>query len=116
MAYLLEKTQGKLPLWLSPVQVKIVTVTDRNNSFAQEIFSLLQQQRIRVELDDRTETIGKKVREASLERVNYILTIGDKEVESGKLAVKPRDGEVQFGVEMGYFLQKVEQEIENKGR
>ena len=78
MSVLIEHFAGKFPLWLSPVQVKIVTVNDRNIEFAKNVVGLLRGQGVRVELDDRTESIGRKVRDAQLERANYIITVDDK--------------------------------------
>ncbi len=114
MAYLLEKTQGNLPLWLSPLQVKVITVTDRANAFAKEVALTLQEQGLRVELDDNPETVGKKVREAQLLKANYIVTIGDKEVDSKKIAVRTRAGEVQFGVAVEKFVQSLLKERETR--
>lgn len=114
MAYILEKTQGNLPLWLSPVQVKLITVTDRNIPFAQEILAKMKEKGIRAELNDTAETIGKKVRDAQLEKANYILTIGDKEVEKKCLAVRTRKGDVKFDVKVEKFIEELMGEI--KGR
>ncbi len=114
MAYLLEKTQGNLPLWLNPVQVKILTITDKHISFAKKLFEKMKEVGLRVELDDRTETMGKKVREAQLEKINYVVTIGDKEVESKKLAVRTRSGEMKFGVDSDKFIKDLLEEIKEK--
>ncbi len=114
MSVLIEHFAGKFPLWLSPVQVKIVTVTDRNIPFAQEVYGLLLAEDIRVELDDAAETIGKKVRNAQLEKVNYIVTVGDKEVEQGTLAVRSRDGNVTFGVAVDSFIAELKEKIKGK--
>ncbi len=114
MSIIIEQYAGKFPLWLSPVQVKIITVTDRNIPFAQEVQSLLQTHDIRVELNDANETIGKKVREAQLEKVNYIVTIGDKESEKKSIAVRPRVGEVQFDVSLNKFLDAILDEIKER--
>lgn len=111
---LLEHTNGNLPLWLSPLQVKVVTVTDRNIHFAEEVLEQLKEQGFRAELDASAETIGKKVRNAQLEKANYILTIGDKEVEKKCLAVRTRAGEIKFGVKIAEFLKQLEEE--RKGR
>ena len=111
MAYLLEKTQGNLPLWLNPVQVKVVTVTDRAQAWAEQVVKVLWEQKIRVELDDRTETMGRKVREAQLEKVNYILTIGDKEVDTKTVAIRNRAGKLQFGLKLEKFVKELQQEI-----
>ncbi len=114
MSVLIEHFAGKFPLWLSPVQVKIVTVTDRNVPFAQEVFGKLLAEDIRAELDDAAETIGRKVRNAQLEKVNYILTIGDKEVEQGTLAVRSREGNVTFGVVVDSFIAELKEKIKGK--
>ncbi|MBT4174351.1 threonine--tRNA ligase [archaeon] len=111
---LIEHFAGKFPLWLSPVQVKILTVTDRANKFAEKIITELKENNIRVEIDDRSESISKKVREATLQKVNYILTIGDKEVENKTLAVRHRSGKVDFGVTTKKFLQQLQKEIDTK--
>lgn len=114
MAYILEKTQGNLPLWLSPVQVKVVTVTDRAIPLAQQVVQQLREQNIRAELDDSTETIGKKVRNAQLEKANYIVTIGDKEMQKKTLAVRTRKGDVTFDVSVEKFMAQLKKEIEKK--
>tara|TARA_Y100000310_G_scaffold345750_1_gene469250 strand:- start:4651 stop:6354 length:1704 start_codon:yes stop_codon:yes gene_type:complete len=111
---LIEHFAGKFPLWLSPVQVKILTVTDRANKFAEKIANELKQNNIRVEIDDRSESISKKVREATLEKINYILTIGDKEVKNKTLAVRHRSGKVDFGVSTKKFLTQLQKEIDTK--
>ena len=79
MAVLIEHYAGKFPLWLAPTQIVILTVSEKNDKFAREIYEKLKENDIRVELDDRAESIGRKVREAVLLKINYILTIGDKE-------------------------------------
>ncbi len=114
MGILLEHTNGNLPLWLSPLQVKVVTVTDRNIPFAEKVLEQLKAQNFRAELDASAETIGKKVRNAQMEKANYILTIGDKEVEKKCLAVRTRAGEVKFEVKLADFLKQLEEE--RKGR
>ncbi len=114
IAILTEHYVGKFPLWLSPVQVKVLTVNDRNIDFAREIVSKLSSEGLRVEIDDASETISKKVRNAQLERVNYILTIGDKEVEAKTLAVRTRDGKIEFGVSVSDFISRLTKEVEEK--
>jgi len=111
---LLENFSGKLPLWLNPNQVKIITVNDRNNKFSEEIFRRLKNENIRVELDSRNETISKKVRDAQLEKFNYVVTIGDKEENNKKLAVRTRGGEVKFDVDMNEFIEGIKEEINKR--
>jgi len=114
LSILIEHFAGKFPLWLSPVQVKILTVTDRSNEFAKQVYNKLKQKDIRVELNDAAETIGKKIRDAQLEQVNYIVTIGDKEIEKKVLAVRTRTGEVTFDVKVDDFISQLEKEIKGK--
>ncbi len=114
MSILIEHFAGKFPLWLSPVQVKIVTVTDRSNAFAEDVARRLREQSFRVEINDQPETIGKKVREAQLEKINYIVTIGDKEVEKKTLAVRTRRGDVEFDVPVEKFTAQLMSEIKGK--
>lgn len=111
---MVEHFNGKLPLWISPVQVKVLTITDENIPFAKEIVNKLTGKSLRVELDDRAESMGKKVRDAQLEKANYIITIGDKEVEKGTLAVRNRAGETKFGVDPDEFVQQLMEEIAKK--
>ncbi|HOV70005.1 MAG TPA: threonine--tRNA ligase, partial [Clostridia bacterium] len=86
LALLIEKYAGAFPLWLAPVQVKVLPLTDRNIGYAKGIAETLKKQDIRVELDDRSEKIGFKIREAQLEKVPYMLIVGDKEEEQGLVA------------------------------
>ncbi|MFP4523939.1 MAG: threonine--tRNA ligase, partial [Candidatus Woesearchaeota archaeon] len=113
-AIITEHFAGKFPLWLSPVPVRVVTVTQRANDYARKVHERLVEAGFRSELNDRTETMGKKVREAQLDHVNYVVTIGDKEVENETLAVRPRDGDVRFGVPVGEFVKELEAERDER--
>ncbi|MEM2121373.1 MAG: threonine--tRNA ligase, partial [Candidatus Woesearchaeota archaeon] len=95
---LIEHFGGKFPLWLSPTQIIILTVADRHKEYAEEIKELMKKENIRVEIDDSAETIPKKVRNAQIQKIPLIITIGDKEVSSKTLAVRTLDGKVLFGV------------------
>ncbi len=115
MSVLIEHFAGNFPVWLSPVQVKIVTVTDRSIDYATKIAKQLRAQDVRVEVDDRTETMGRKIRDGEKEKVPYILTIGDKEVEKQCLAVRDRKTkETTFDVNTDEFIAKVVQEIKER--
>ena len=114
IALLLENYSGKLPLWLSPVQVKLLTISDKNIKFAEEVLEKLKDTDIRAELDDRSETIARKVRDAQLSKINYIVTIGDKEQEKKTLAIRTLDGKVKFGVKVDDFLGELVEKIEKK--
>lgn len=97
MGILIEHYAGKLPLWLSPVQAMVLTISEKHNDYAQEVQQILQKKGIRAHFDLRNEKIGFKIREHTLQKVPYLLIIGDKEVESGQVAVRSRDGN-DFGV------------------
>ncbi len=114
MSYILEKTQGNLPLWLSPIQVRILPMSEKNNSFADKIKKKLLESGIRVEVDSSNESLGKKVRNAQLERVFYMITVGDKEEESGTISLRSRDGSLEHGLKLGKFISKVKKEIEKR--
>ena len=93
LGVLIEHTAGALPVWLSPVQAKILTVTDAQDEFARSVLARLHEAGIRAELDDRNEKLGYKVREAQMEKIPYMLVVGDKEKELGGVNVRPRSGE-----------------------
>ena len=95
MALLIEKYAGAFPLWLAPVQVKLLPIADRHFDYANEVKAKLEAVGMRVELDDRNEKIGYKIREARMQRVPYMLVMGDNEVEEGTLSVRSRkDGDL----------------------
>lgn len=111
---LIEHFAGAFPLWLAPVQVRIMTVTDRGNEHARKVHETLSAHGIRSELDLRNEKIGYKIREAQLEKIPYMLVIGDREVEAGTVAVRQR-GRGDLGpMEVGAFLRKVQEEVAQK--
>jgi len=114
IAYLLEKTQGNLPLWLSPIQVKVLPMTDKNKKTAEKIIEQLKKENIRAELDDRDESMSKKVRDAQTEKAYYMVTIGDKEQKAKTLAVRARNGKVKYGVKPVDFIKQLKKEIEDK--
>ena len=113
MAYYLEETKGALPVWLSPVQAKILPITDKQLDYGKELKQKLLEEGIRVELDERQEKLGYKIREAQMEKVPYILVIGDKEIEANAVGVRARkEGDVgQMKVED--FMNKIKEEIKN---
>lgn len=91
LAILIEHYAGAFPLWLAPVQVKVLPITDRTHGYAQEVYQQLFDAGLRVELDGRSEKIGLKIREAQLAKVPYMLVIGDREAEAGLVAVRHRE-------------------------
>jgi threonyl-tRNA synthetase len=114
VAFLIELYAGKFPLWLSPVQVRLLTIADRHNTYADKVYDILNDAGIRVEKDYRSETMNKKVRNAQLDYVNYILVIGDKEAESGTVNVRTRENTVQGEKDINSFLVELLGEIESK--
>ncbi|MFA4819666.1 MAG: threonine--tRNA ligase [Candidatus Aenigmatarchaeota archaeon] len=114
VAYLLEQTEGKLPVWLSPVQVKILSLTDRNSDAANRFCKLFVEKGIRAEADLRQNTVDYKIRDAEMQKTPYIIVIGDKEEANGTLAVRARGEKPRFGVSVEEFLAKITKEIENK--
>jgi len=112
ISYLLEKTQGNLPLWLSPVQVRILPMNEKNVKFAEKVKENFVKGGLRVEVDSTDETLGKKVRNAQLEKVFYTITIGDEEEKGMTLSVRSRDGSLEHGVKVEDFIKKLKKEIE----
>jgi threonyl-tRNA synthetase len=111
---LVEHFAGKFPLWLSPVQVAILAINDELVSYANSVKTEFEEQGLRTEVDDRSESLNKKIRDAQLNKIPLILTIGGKERESSTLSVRTLDGKVRFGVTHEDFLNKVLANI--KGR
>ena len=112
---LLEHTAGKLPLWLSPVQVKILSIADRFNDYCYSAAKQMKEAGIRVEVDDSAESINKKVRGAQLEQVNYILVVGEREVNDKTVTVRTRDDNKVLGAKKtNEFVERIVKEIEER--
>lgn len=109
-----EHYAGAFPLWLAPVQVKILSINDRSADYINELSEKLENAGIRVEVDMRNEKIGFKIREAQLQKVPYMLVIGDKEVEERKVAVRSRKSPNSVVVDIDTFVSQVVEEVENK--
>ncbi len=112
LAFLIEETKGAFPVWLAPVQVKILPISDAHVDYAKKVEEKLRKQGIRVVVDSRNEKIGYKIREAQLEKVPYMLAVGDKEIGAEAVSVRSRkEGEMgQMPVEE--FVQKVKQKVD----
>ena len=111
-----EHFAGAFPTWLSPIQVKLLPITDRANEYAKQVEAELDRQGIRVECDLRNEKIGKKIREATLEKIPFMLVVGDKEAESGEVAVRTRKGGDEGVMSVAAFTAKIQEEITTLGR
>lgn len=108
-AILLEHHKGHLPFWLSPVQIKILTITDDQKNYAQSICSQLKTAGLRVEIDQTSDPLAGKIKTAQLEKVPWMIVIGKKEVEQNTVTLRMHDGKQQFGLTMKDLLEKAEQ-------
>ncbi len=114
IGFLLEHYAGKFPVWLAPLQVKILPISDKFMDYAKSVETRLRKAGVRVELDDRNEKIGKKIRDTELMRVPYMLVIGEKEVAENQLSVR-RQGKGDTGVQsVDAFVEMIKDEIENR--
>ena len=111
MAFLIEHHAGNFPLWLAPVQIKIVTVTDQQLDYARRIFMELKAHGWRVELDERNEKLGYKIREAQLAKIPYAVVIGDKEVQAQTVAPRRRGGENLPSMSLNDFVERLKSEL-----
>ena len=109
-----EHFAGAFPAWLNPVQVKVLPVTDRSAAYADQVAAQLDQAGYRVEVDHRNEKIGKKIREAQLEKIPYMLVVGDKEAESGQVAVRARSKGDLGAMDFAAFLAHLKQVVDEK--
>jgi threonyl-tRNA synthetase len=111
---LIEHFAGRFPLWLSPLQVRLLTVADRHQEYAEEVAKKIRSRGFHCDVDHSGESVSKKVRTAQLAQINYILTVGDKEVEHKTLNLRTRDNVVHGEVILDEFLQKIEKEIQER--
>jgi len=114
LVLLIEYFGGAFPVWLSPVQVKILSVGEKHIKYANELAQEFKDNEIRAEADDSDETVGNKIRKAIQEKAPYVLVIGDKEIKSGKLAVRDRGKQKTREVEKEKFIKEVKEKIESK--
>jgi threonyl-tRNA synthetase len=111
IGFLLEHYAGKFPVWLAPLQAKILPISDKFMDYAQEVYKALRKAGVRVEIDDRSEKIGKKIRDTELMKVPYMLVIGEKEMNEGQLAIR-RQGKGDMGtVALNSFIETIKEEI-----
>ncbi len=114
IAVLIENFAGAFPTWLAPVQVKILNIADSNYDYAKQVYEKLNKAGIRVEFDDRNEKIGKKIREAQLEKIPYMLVIGDKERDENLVAVRSRVKGDMGSKTLENFIEELNSEIKNR--
>lgn len=111
---LIEHFAGSFPLWLTPVQVKVLTLTERNNDYAKKIYEELRQKGIRAELDDRNEKVGYKIREASAMKIPYLIIVGDEEEKNETISIRGRGFENASGLKLSDFENRLKEEIDSK--
>ena len=114
IAVLIENFAGAFPTWLSPVQVKILNISDNQLDYVYKVKEELENENIRVEIDVRNEKIGKKIREAQLEKVPYMLIVGDKEMEENKVSVRSRINGDMGAIDLSQFKNNILKEIKNR--
>ncbi|MEW5866263.1 MAG: threonine--tRNA ligase [Bacillota bacterium] len=114
VAGLIEHYAGAFPVWLAPVQVRVIPIADRHADYARDVAKSLMEARVRVEVDDRNEKMGYKIREAQLEKVPYMLVIGDREAEQSSVSVRSRSEGDLGGMSLADFKARISHEVEEK--
>lgn len=110
----LEHVQGVIPLWLSPVQAVVIPISEKNNNYAKKVNETLKKKGVRVEVDERSETMQAKIRDAQTQKVPSMLIVGEREEKENQVAVRTRGGEDLGGMKVEEFLDKVKSDIESK--
>ncbi|HBJ1650498.1 MULTISPECIES: threonine--tRNA ligase [Clostridium] len=116
LAMLIEKYAGAFPTWLSPVQVKVLPISDKYNDYAESVVKSLRNKGVRIEADYRAEKIGYKIREARLERTPYILVVGEKEATNNEVSVRSRKNDDEGAIKLDAFTERLLNEIATKER
>ncbi len=114
LGVLIEHLQGNFPTWLSPMQVRVITISEPANAYGKKVFEELQKAGIRAELDDSDKTLEYKIRDAQLMKTPYMLVVGQKEIENNTVAVRTRSGGQKFGVKIEDFVEKIKKEIKTR--
>jgi threonyl-tRNA synthetase len=114
MGILIENYTGRFPVWLAPVQVKLLPVSEKTLGYAKDIMAKLVKEGVRCELDDKDEKIGYKIRTAQLEKVPFMLVLGEKEAEAGNISVRDRDGEQKNGIALSDLIANIKKQNETR--
>jgi len=114
LALLIEKYAGAFPMWIAPTQIKILPIADRHHDYAYEVKKALEAKGMRVEMDDRSEKIGYKIREAQLEKVPYMIILGDKDIENNTVSIRARKAGDLGAMTLDEFTTRAMEEIETK--
>ncbi|MFS8564292.1 MAG: hypothetical protein LVR00_08325 [Rhabdochlamydiaceae bacterium] len=111
---LIEHFTGKFPLWISPLPIRVITIADRHSAYAHELAHAIKQAGFICDIDDTSESVNKKIRNAQLLQINYMLTVGDKEMENKTINLRTRDNVVHGEMQLEHFLTSLKQELEEK--
>ena len=114
MGVLIEHFAGAFPVWLAPVQAKLIPIADRHLEYAREVAQRLRDSGLRVDVDERSERMNAKIRDAQMGKIPYMLVIGDREVEAGSVAVRLRSNENLGALPVDQFLERARQDIEDR--
>jgi threonyl-tRNA synthetase len=113
MGVVIEHYAGVFPVWLAPVQAVLIPIADRHLAYVNELAGRLKSAGLRVEVDDRSERMNAKIRDAQMQKVPYMLVVGDREVEQGMLALRLRSGENPGAISIEQFLKRVQRDLES---
>lgn len=114
VSVLIEHYKGAFPTWLAPVQIKVVPVSEKNLDYAREVKEMLSKENLRIEVDERNEPLGAKIRDAQLQKIPYTIVVGDKEIEAKSISVRKRGEEKSESFSVSDFAQKVKKTVEEK--
>ena len=114
IAFILEETKGNLPTWIAPVQVKVISVSEKSASYAEGVAKQLEIKGIRIELDNSDERIGYKIRSAQLEKVPYMFILGENEANSNKVSIRKRSGEEINNISLEEAYKMIKEDIDEK--
>jgi threonyl-tRNA synthetase len=109
-----ENFNGKFPLWLSPNQIKIMTLNDESKEYGRKVYQKLFDAGFEVELNDKNESMGKKAMEAQVQRFNYLVTVGEEEMKGNKIAVRARNSKEIISITLDEFISKISKEVRER--
>jgi threonyl-tRNA synthetase len=114
VGFLIEHYAGAFPVWLAPVQAVVIPIADRHQDYARKVQAQLEDANIRVEVDDRNERMNAKIRDAQVQKVPYMLVVGDREAEAGAVAVRPRTGDDLGAMPISDIQERILEEVASK--